>query len=69
MKGLGDLTGEDRRCPRCGGGPLRPVQTESTRNLVCPSCHRCWHAELSYLIEVNPYACPGCGDRWLCRPL
>jgi len=56
-----------RRCPRCWSERLRLVETAGGTNLLCTGCHRCWHLETGYFVEVNPHACPGCGDRTLCR--
>jgi hypothetical protein len=55
-----------RRCPRCGGDHLHPVAGAGTGNLLCLGCRRCWRPEQGYLIQVNPYACPGCPDRRYC---
>ncbi len=63
------VTGRERRCPRCGSRSLRQAQTASRTNLLCMGCHRCWFVEQGYLVEVNRYACSGCGDRTRCRPL
>lgn len=56
----------DQRCPRCGGRSLRPVATVNGTNLFCTACHRCWHREYGYLVQVNRYACSGCDDRARC---
>jgi len=56
-----------RRCPRCWSEQLRPVTSGAVTNLLCPGCHRCWRVEEGHMVEVNPYACPGCPDRDLCR--
>ena len=58
---------QTRRCPRCWCERLRLVQTAGGTNVLCSGCHRCWHVEAGYLVEVNPYACSGCADRALCR--
>ena len=63
-----DMGAETRGCPRCGGS-LSQVETADQANLLCRTCHRCWHQEHGYLIEVNRYACPGCADRTLCKPI
>jgi len=63
------MSTEDRACPRCGSHALRPVETANGTNLLCTVCHRCWYREHGYLIEVNRYACAGCEDRTLCRPI
>ena len=55
-----------RRCPRCWSERLRPVTSGASTQLFCTGCHRCWRLEDGYLVEVNPYACPGCADRGLC---
>ena len=57
---------QDRPCPRCGSRELQSVAAASRRNLLCPTCHRCWTREFGYLIEVNRYACPGCEERAHC---
>jgi hypothetical protein len=60
---------EDRCCPRCGRRSLRPVETAGQTNFLCGTCHRCWYPEYRHLIEVNRYACGGCADRTLCKPI
>jgi hypothetical protein len=55
-----------RRCLRCGGEHLRPVQTAGDARLLCFGCQRCWQLEEGYLVEVNPLACSGCPHRRLC---
>lgn len=56
----------ERRCPRCGHVGLRPVGDSADPNLLCVECRRCWHLEHGHLIQVNPYACPGCPERAFC---
>jgi hypothetical protein len=65
----GPMNDEERRCPRCGSHPMRPVQIDGRTNLLCVTCHRCWFREHGYLIEVNRYACPGCAARAVCLSL
>jgi hypothetical protein len=62
-RGAGTAT---RRCPRCWSERLRAVETTGGTNLLCTGCLRCWQLEAGYLVQVNPYACPGCADRTLC---
>ena len=48
---------------------VRSVETADRTNLLWNTCHRCWFQEHRYLIEVNRYACRGCADRTLCKPI
>jgi hypothetical protein len=63
---VGSGAAAHRRCPRCGGDHLYPVSAAGMGNLLCLGCRRCWRPEHGHLVQVNPYACPGCPDRRFC---
>jgi hypothetical protein len=55
-----------RHCPECGGSQLRVVTDGEMTNMLCLSCHRCWHPEAGFLSRVDPFTCPGCSNLGLC---
>jgi hypothetical protein len=54
-------------CPRCGPVELHPAFDGELTNFYCPLCGTCWHAELGWIVRVNPATCPGCHHELLCR--
>ena len=53
-------------CPQCGNGRLEVVFDGQDRNLLCPRCGACWHAEMDGAHRVDALACPGCSERDTC---
>lgn len=53
-------------CPDCRSGQFQVVSDGETTNMLCLSCHRCWHPEAGYLSRVDPLTCPGCPSRAIC---
>ena len=54
-------------CPQCGPVELHPVWDGELVNFYCPLCGTCWHAELGWIVRVNPDTCPGCQHELVCR--
>jgi hypothetical protein len=53
-------------CPECGGERMRVTSDGEATNLLCLSCHRCWHPEAGFISPVDPRTCPGCNSMNLC---
>ena len=55
-------------CPICGeDGLLTATDDGELVNFLCHTCGTCWHPELGWLRQVDPYHCQGCEFSGVCR--